>query len=80
MSAKRKATITSKAEEALPLLPQAAFVVQFRADTDIAQKKIAGRVEHVVSGQFTRFTTLDELLTFIEQILLTVRGQSSEDG
>jgi hypothetical protein len=53
-----------------PSLPvQRAFVVQFRAEADVEQGKFAGRVEHVVSGQATRFYSLDELLAFFAQIL-----------
>ena len=36
-----------------------AFVVQLRADTAIEQGHLAGRVEHVVSGQATDFETLE---------------------
>lgn len=62
-----------------PLLPEWAFVVQFRTETEIEQGRWVGRVEHVVSGQATRFDTLDELLTFITRVLATVRVQSSEE-
>ena len=41
--------------ETAPLSVHWAFVVHFRTDTDITQERIAGRVEHVVSGQSTHF-------------------------
>ena len=46
-----------------------AFVVQFHAETDIAQGRCVGRVEHVASGQATSFHTLDDLLAFIAGVL-----------
>ena len=46
-----------------------AFVVHFRRNTDIAHDRIAGRVEHVVTGQRQQFASLEELLRFIAQIL-----------
>ncbi len=61
------------------LLPEWAFVVQFRVETELAQGRCVGRVEHVVSGQATRFDTLDELLAFLARVLATVRAQSSEE-
>jgi hypothetical protein len=69
--------VNPKPEDLPPLPPQAAFVVQFQADADIELKMIAGRVEHVVSGQSTYFISLDELLAFMNQTLNTVRAQSS---
>jgi hypothetical protein len=56
------------------LSPYRAFVVQFRAETDAGQGRYTGRVEHVVSGQSTRFASLEELLAFIAQVLTTVRA------
>ena len=35
---------------------------------------IAGRVEHVVSGQSMHFASLEELLAFIDQVLANVRA------
>jgi hypothetical protein len=53
-----------------PSLPaNRAFVVQFRTETDMERGHCTGRVEHVVSGQATHFQALDELLTFMTQIL-----------
>jgi len=57
-----------------PLSPSRAFVVQFRTETEITRGQIAGRVEHVRSGQATHFASLAELLAFFERVLATVRA------
>jgi hypothetical protein len=56
-----------------PLSPHRAFVIQFRAETNVARGRIVGRVEHVVSGQATHFASLEELLAFMARMLTTVR-------
>jgi hypothetical protein len=55
----------------------AAFVIQFRPETDIEAGRFEGRVEHIVSYKATRFHSLDELLGFIASVLAEVntRGQ-----
>lgn len=63
-------------EQRLPLLPDWAFVVQFREGTDMEHNRMEGRVEHVVSGQAVRFHSLEELLTFMTRVLTTMRTQS----
>jgi hypothetical protein len=35
-------------------------------------------VEHVVSGQYTHFDSLEELLAFVRRLLRTVRAQKPE--
>ena len=52
-----------------PLLPQWAFVGQFRTETDLGRGRCAGRVEHVVSGQATQFASREELLAFLAHVL-----------
>jgi hypothetical protein len=55
-----------------PLFPvRRAFVVQFSAATAVEPARFAGRVEHVVSGQAAPFNSLEELLTFLVQMLRT---------
>jgi hypothetical protein len=56
------------------LSPHWAFVVHFRVDTNIAQGRVTGRVEHVVSGQSVHFDSLEELLAFMARVLATVRA------
>jgi hypothetical protein len=52
---------------------KAAFVVQFRPETDIEAGRFEGRVEHIASYRATRFHSLDELLNFIASVLSEVR-------
>ncbi len=63
------------AQEEPELVRRRAFIVQFRAETDLAQARCAGRVEHVVSGQATHFQSLEELLAFLSRVLTAVRAQ-----
>ena len=51
-----------------PLSVHWAFVVHFRLSTNIAQGQIAGRAEHVVSGQSSHFDSLEELLETVFEI------------
>jgi hypothetical protein len=46
------------ADHPAPLSVTRAFVTQFRAHTAVEQGHLAGRVEHVVSGQATDFQSL----------------------
>jgi hypothetical protein len=52
------------------LPPERAFVVQFYAETVLDATHMAGRVEHVVSGQAEHFHSLPTLLAFITRVLL----------
>ena len=65
-------------EPAPPLSPHRTFVVQFRAETNMAAEHLVGRVEHVVSGQATTFHTLECLLVFFAR-MLTERGAGSPE-
>lgn len=65
-------------EPSPPLSPQRAFVVQFHATTEIGAGPVSGRVEHVVSGQATAFSSLEVLLAFMDRVLREVRRASSE--
>ena len=55
-----------------------AFVIQFRPGTDIEAGKFQGRVEHVASCKAVRFSTLDELLSFIAAVLAEVSLKKDE--
>ena len=66
------------ADHPAPLSVTRAFVVQLRADTAVEQGHLAGRVEHVVSGQATDFEVLETLLAFIARVLRTERARSAE--
>jgi len=56
-------------EQSSPFTPEQAFVVQFGRDTAVATGRMAGRVEHVVSGKVARFQSLDELVAFMTEVL-----------
>ncbi|HSF33591.1 MAG TPA: hypothetical protein VLK82_24370 [Candidatus Tectomicrobia bacterium] len=62
-----------------PLPTERAFVVQLHAETEMARGRILGRVEHVLSGQAAHFDTLEDLLTFIEQVLTSLRAEPPEE-
>jgi hypothetical protein len=52
-----------------PLLPHWAFVVQLREGTALTPEALHGRVEHIVSGQATHFSSLEDLLAFMVRVL-----------
>jgi hypothetical protein len=53
-----------------PSLPvHRAFVVQIRAEAELDQDRVTGRVEHVLSGQATTFSSVEELLSFFAHVL-----------
>lgn len=45
------------------------FVVELYEDADVAAGRIAGRVEHVVSGRSARFSGTASLFAFMAKIL-----------
>lgn len=53
---------------------KAAFVVQFRPETDIEAGRFEGGIEHVASHEARRFHSIDELLSFIAGVLTEVRN------
>jgi len=68
--AQSEQTIPAPPLQAQPSLPvRRAFVVQFRAEADLEQSHFTGRVEHVSSGQATKFSSVEELVTFFRRIL-----------
>jgi hypothetical protein len=70
----KRAAAAQEAKGYAPLSVHWAFVVHFRLSTNLARGRIAGRVEHVVSGQSTHFDSLEELLAFIARVF----GQHKE--
>ena len=66
------------ADNPAPLSVTRAFVVQLRTDTAVEQGALAGRVEHVVSGQATDFESLETLLAFMAWVLRAERERSAE--
>jgi hypothetical protein len=53
---------------------KAAFVIQWRQETDIEAGRFEGRIEHIASYEAMRFHTLDELLAFVARVLAAVRS------
>jgi hypothetical protein len=63
-----------------PALPaNRAFVVQFRLPPPDGAPTYDGRVEHLVSGQETRFHSLEELLAFMIRVLTDVHRPMDAD-
>jgi hypothetical protein len=48
---------------------KAAFVIQFRPETDIEAGRFEGKIEHVATYKSARFHSLDELLAFVATVL-----------
>ncbi len=61
--------LVSRQDEAAQLPRSRAFVVRLSTDTNVRQARFTGRIEHVMSGQTTRFGSWQELLSFIAQVL-----------
>ena len=57
-----------------PFVPAQAFVVQFGRETAVDTGRMAGCVEHVVSGKVARFRSLEELVAFLTEVLRTVEA------
>jgi hypothetical protein len=61
-------------EPSPPFAPEQAFVVQFGRETAVDTGRMAGRVEHVVSGKVARFQSLEELVAFLTEVLRAVEA------
>jgi hypothetical protein len=66
-------------DQSVQLSVYRAFVVQFDMHTNVAGGQVAGRVEHIVSGQATQFHSLQALLRFVDQ-LLHAQPRAVDDG
>ena len=54
-----------------PSLPtHRAFVVQVHAAAELDKGQFTGRIEHIVSGQATHFHSVEEIVSFIMQVLM----------
>jgi len=62
-----------------PLPPHRAFVVQLSENADVEHGQWVGRVEHVTSGQATRFQSLEELLAFVARVLAALAKQAPNE-
>lgn len=61
--------MTQSLQERSSLPVRRAFVVQFRTDAELEHDGFTGRVEHVASGEATRFSSVAELLAFFGRVL-----------
>ena len=68
----------SQLEQSPSFAPAQAFVVQFGRETALDTGRMAGRVEHVVSGKAARFQSLDELVAFMTEVLRAVASTSDD--
>jgi hypothetical protein len=52
---------------------KAAFVIQFRPETNVKAGRFEGRLEHIPSSKAIRFQSLEQLLGFIAEVLAVVQ-------
>ena len=57
-----------------------AFVVQLHVDADVKARRLAGRVEHLRTGDAALFGSLEDLLRFMETCLAADRQASNRDA
>ena len=53
--------------------PEQAFVVHLGLETGVDTGRMVGRVEHVVSRKRARFQSLDELVSFMTEVLREIK-------
>lgn len=70
--------MSSPSESASSLSVHRAFVVQFRAETDIEAGQLTGRVEHVASRAATTFDSTTDLLAFMHRMLQQHRDAADD--
>jgi hypothetical protein len=58
-----------------PLPADRAFVVQLHVEADVRRGHVIGRAVHVVSGQATRFDSVEDLLMFIAEVLMRLPAE-----
>lgn len=49
------------------LTAEATFILQLRSDSNIDERRLSGRVEHMMSGESEPFASLDALLEFLKR-------------
>ena len=54
------------------------FVIKFRENTDVDSGTFSGRIEHLGSGQSTRFDSAEQLNEFLFGVLRRVRVEFQE--
>ncbi len=73
--AKSSRSFERTAQVALPA--ERAFVVQLRADADLARGVVRGRVEHMLSGAAARFESLEQLVGCMQDALAAAARRST---
>jgi hypothetical protein len=66
-------------EPVLPLPSDHAFVLQLQESRGRPETCRAGRVEHLASGQATKFTTTTELWDFVDKVLIELTRTAREE-
>ena len=59
---------------------KAAFVIQFKPETDVESGRFTGRIEHVPSSRAIRFQSLEQVLAFIADMLAEIRRKEETGG
>lgn len=62
-------------EPVTPLRTDHAFVLQLRERQGRSETPRAGRVEHLTTGEATRFTTTAELWDFVDRVLTAMTAR-----
>ena len=65
------------ARRRIGLPAERAFVIQLRADANLARGIVRGRVEHVLSGTAAHFRSVEELLGCMREIFARRNGAGS---
>jgi hypothetical protein len=62
-----------------PLPAERAFVVQLHVEADVGRGRVIGRAVHVVSGRATHFDSLEDLLAFIDRVLMGLHAAPPDE-
>jgi hypothetical protein len=62
-----------------PLPAERAFVVQLHVEADVGRGRVIGRAVHVVSGRATHFDSLEDLLTFVDRVLMGLHAAPPDE-
>lgn len=59
----------SESNSKYPLTANRAFVIQFSSDTQLNENRLNGRIEHIISGEVSHFSSFLELRQFLGRVL-----------
>ncbi len=69
--------MTDETRDNLPLYPaDSAFVLQFQRGCGSAASKCVGVVEHISSGRAKQFTSVAELVTFVQSTITKAQSEA----